>query len=73
MTVLLEEVEKKLGIRIVDDELISELKEKVNPKNYLKPYDAEKVTLANDLYSRLSKDNITYKEIIEIQEESKKL
>lgn len=71
--VLLEEVENKLGIGIVDDELISELKEKINPKNFLKPYDAEKVALANDLYSRLSKDNITYKEIIEIQKESKKL
>ncbi len=70
---LLDEVEVGLGISIVDDEMVSELKKKVNPKKYIKPYDAEKVSLANDLYSRLTNDNISYKEIIQIEEESKKL
>jgi hypothetical protein len=39
----------------------------------MKNYDAEKVSLANDLYARLSKDNLTYNEFIEIQELSKQL
>ena len=42
-------------------------------KRFMKSYNPEKVTLANELYSRLSKENISYKDIIEIEEQSKKL
>jgi hypothetical protein len=41
-------------------------------KRFMKSYNPEKVTLANELYSRLSKENISYKDI-EIEEQSKKL
>jgi len=67
------QAEEVLGVSFVDSEMIEKLKKKVNPKRFMKPYNPEKVTLANELYSRLSKENISYKDIIEIEERSKKL
>ncbi|MBQ3690429.1 MAG: hypothetical protein II937_11310 [Bacteroidales bacterium] len=67
------EAVEKLKITLIDQSLLDELKKKVNPQNFMKNYDAEKVSLANDLYARLSKDNLTYNEFIEIQELSKQL
>ena len=64
---------EKLKISLIEQSLLNDLKKKVNPQNYMKKYDAEKVTLANDLYARLSKDNLTYNEFVEIQELSKQL
>lgn len=65
------QAEDVLGVSFVDPEMVEELKKKVNPKRFMKPYNPEKVTLANELYSRLSQKNISYKEIIEIEEKSK--
>jgi hypothetical protein len=67
------QAEEELGVSFVDLEMVKKLKKKVNPKRFMKPYNPEKVTLANELYSRLSKENISYKDIIEIEERSKKL
>lgn len=67
------QAEEVLGVSFVDPEMVEELKKKVNPKRFMKPYNPEKVTLANELYSRLTKENISYKEIIEIEELSKNL
>ena len=67
------QAEEVLGVSFVDSEMVEKLKKKVNPKRFMKPYNPEKVTLANELYSRLSKENISYKDIIEIEERSKKL
>lgn len=67
------QAEEELGVSFVDLEMIEKLKKKVNPMRFMKPYNPEKVTLANELYSRLSKENISYKDIIEIEERSKKL
>ena len=64
---------KRLKISLIEPSLLNELRKKVNPQNFMKNYDAEKVSLANDLYARLSKDNLTYNEFIEIQELSKQL
>lgn len=64
---------KDLGICLVDIEKIKELREKANPKNYMKPYNAEKVALANELYSKLSKDGLTYSELSEIENRINKL
>lgn len=73
----LDEIQKqaieRLKINLIEPSLLNELRKKVNPQNFMKNYDAEKVTLANDLYSRLSKENLTYNEFIEIQELAKKL
>ena len=62
-----------MGICLVDIEKIKELREKANPKNYMKPYNAEKVALANELYSKLSKDGLTYNELSEIENRINKL
>ena len=62
-----------LGITLIDKESLNELKEKVNPKNYMDPYNAEKISIANDLYSRLNKEELTYSEFVEIEELSKQL
>lgn len=36
----------ELGITLIDNQLLKRLKEKVNPQRYMKPYDAEKDTIA---------------------------
>ena len=63
----------ELGVILIDNEKLKYLKEKVNPQKFMKPYNAEKVKIANDLYSRLSKENLTFDEFIIIEEESNKL
>lgn len=62
-----------LGVVLIDTEKLKDLTEKVNPQRFMNPYDAEKVKLANDLYSRLTKEGLTYEEFEEIEESSKSL
>ncbi|MEZ7884250.1 MAG: hypothetical protein QMB39_03250 [Bacteroidales bacterium] len=62
-----------LGIGLIDSEKLADLKEKVNPKNYLNPYDAEKVALANELFAILSQDGLTYNEFDNVEKKSKQL
>ena len=45
----------------------------MNPKNYLNPYNAEKVALANELFAILSKEGLTYKELEDVEERAKSL
>lgn len=63
----------ELGINFIEEAELEDLKEKVNPKRFLSPYNAEKVSLANELYAVLSKDNLTYRELMEVKEKSKLL
>lgn len=67
------EAASKLGISLIDKEMLEDLRKKVHPKNFTKPYNAEKVALASELYSILQKDNLTYNEFIDVVEQSKKL
>ena len=60
----------ELGITLIDNDEVEELKEKVNPKRFLNPYNAEKVALANELYAILSKEGLTYNEFVEVEEKS---
>ena len=62
-----------LGIVLIDAEKLKDLTEKVNPQRFMNPYNAEKVKLANNLYSRLTKEELTYEEFTEIEESSKSL
>ena len=62
-----------LGISLINKDKLNELKEIVNPKNFLNPYNAEKVALANELYAILSKEDLTYNELAEVEERSKTL
>ena len=63
----------ELGINFIDKAELEDLREKVNPKRFLNPYNAEKVSLANELYAILAKDNLTYGELMEVKEKSKQL
>ena len=63
----------ELGINFIDKAELKDLREKVNPKRFIKPYNAEKVSLANELYAILAKDNLTYGEMIEVKEKAKEL
>lgn len=63
----------ELGINFIDNTELEDLKEKVNPKRFLNPYNAEKVSLANELYAVLAKNNLTYGELMEVKEKSKLL
>lgn len=61
----------ELSITLIETEKLKELIEKVNPQRFMKPYNAEKVGIANDLYSRLNKEGLTFEEFIEIEGQSK--
>lgn len=62
-----------LGINLIDAEKLADLKEKVNPKNYMTPYNPDKVALANELYATLSKEGLTYNEMADVEAKSKQL
>lgn len=64
------EAEKRLGIQLVDAFQIEDLKDKLHPKNFMNPYDAQKISLANELYSRII-DNITYSEFVILKNDAK--
>lgn len=63
----------ELDISFIDEAELEDLKEKVNPKRFLNPYNAEKVSLANELYAVLAKNNLTHGELMEVKEKSKLL
>lgn len=70
---LIKQAEEELGVNFVDKEKIVVLKKKVNPQKFMKPYQPEKVTLANELYSILNNEDITFEELMEVEEKSKTL
>lgn len=63
----------ELGIDLIDKERINYLKRTADPRNYLKPYNPDKVALANELYAILSKDDISYQELTEVEKRIKML
>lgn len=63
----------KLNVKIVDNELLTILKKKVNPQQFVHPYNPEKLELANDLYNRLLKEDLTYSEYLDIREKANEL
>ena len=67
------EAVSELGINLIDKERINYLKRTADPRNYLKPYNPDKVALANELYAILSKDDISYQELTEVEKRIKML
>jgi hypothetical protein len=63
----------ELGIDLINKDKVQELKDKVNPKNFIKPYNAEKIALANELYAIITKESLTYDELEEVEEKAKLL
>ena len=66
-------VEEGLGINLITKGDIYKLKKLCSPKRFMKPYNAEKVTRANALYSQLVKERISVKEYYRIKEEAESL
>ena len=62
-----------LGINLIDSEKLEELKQIVNPQKYMKPYNPDKIAIANELYAILSKDNLTFSELLEVENKAKEL
>ena len=59
------------GINLINNDVVEELKRKVNPKNFISPYNAEKLALANELYAIITKKGLTYSELEYVREKSK--
>lgn len=66
-------IESELQISFIDKDEIESLKSIANPLNYMQPYNADKVALANELYAKLRDETIHIDELDSIKEEVKKL
>lgn len=66
-------IESELQISFIDKDEIESLKFIVNPSNYMQPYNAEKVALANELYAKLQDETIHIDELDSIKEQIEKL
>lgn len=64
---------KELGINLINKDRVQELMERVNPKKFINPYNAGKLSLANELYAIITKENLTYNELEEVEEKAKEL
>lgn len=64
---------EELGINLINNDKVQELIEKVNPKNFINPYNADKLALANELYAILIKEGLTYNELKDVEEKAKQL
>lgn len=68
-----QQVEEDLHVSLIDSQMLAELKEKVNPQNFMSPYNPEKLALSNELYAILNKDALTFSEMKDVEERSKLL
>lgn len=66
-------IESELQISFIDKDEIESLKFIANPSNYMQPYNAEKVALANELYAKLQDETIHIDELDNIKEQIEKL
>lgn len=66
-------IESELQISFIDKDEIESLKYIANPSNYMQPYNAEKVTLANELYAKLQNETIHIDELDGIKKQIEKL
>ena len=66
-------IESELQISFIDKDEIESLKFIANPSNYMQPYNAEKVSLANELYAKLQDEIIHIDELESIKEQIEKL
>lgn len=59
--------ESELGVMLVSKSDIRILKKKCNPKKFMNPYNAEKVAIANELYTKLKQEKLSCADYIEIK------
>ena len=70
---LIDKATNELDISFIDQSQIKNLKKIINPQLYMEPYDVNKVSLANELYSILNKQDLKYSEFLDVKERSKNL
>ena len=59
--------ESELGVRLIAKSDIRSLKMKCNPKHFMNPYNAEKVAIANEIYSKLRQERLSCAEYLDIR------
>ncbi|EKY11441.1 hypothetical protein [Capnocytophaga sp. oral taxon 324] len=64
---------QELEINLLDRNKVEMLKEKANPKNFMKPYQPNKIEKANELYDKLSLGDLDIDVIEEIEQKIKEL
>ena len=64
---------QELGVNLLNKNEIEMLREKANPKNFVKPYRPNKIEKANELYDKLLLNNLDIDEIEEIEQQIKEL
>lgn len=65
--------EKELNTNLLDEYQFDRLKNILNPKNYMEPYDASSVALSNELYSQLMQPDLNYTKYVQIISKSEPL
>lgn len=73
INVLIQRCIDELGISFIDQTQLSELKKLVNPMRFMNPYDAQKIQLANQLFSILNSDNLSFADFKEVCDKAKTL
>ena len=70
---LADEASERLSIQLIDPMVIDSLKEQLNPKNFMTPYNSEKIARANELMEKLISSELKYKEFLEIKKHTSEL
>lgn len=65
--------EKELNTNFLDEYQFERLKNILNPKNYMEPYDASSIALSNELYSQLMQPDLNYTKYVQIISKSEPL
>ena len=70
---LIATAESKLHINFLDEIDYNNIVNKLNPKKYVEPYDADRVSLANDLYAQIMQPDVNLTTYLRIKEQAKPL
>ena len=70
---LVDDAMRELSISFIDENALNKLKEQCNPSNFMNPYNAEKVTLATELFCILNNESLTYSEYCSVEDRFKSL
>ena len=62
--------EDELKINLLDRRSFDILKSKLNPKNFMEPYDSEMVTLSNELFQKIIQPDLNLTKYRKIEEQS---
>ena len=65
---LADEAQQELGVSLISKEELRDVLNRVSPNNFMNPYNAEKISLANELYGTLKKENLLYSEFISVKD-----